>query len=163
MNSLSTIVRARVAKQSKLAKLRADFRDKKIVLEDEIKALERLEKIGSKGIQPEVVKIAEKVLDVRGEPFIKTDGGGRSILLEAIDDIGTGVQKLRHAFFGNKRYEGFYQRCDCYYGMGPRHGHIVDYIGLRDGFRVNVPLTPEQTDACIYYLNNYRVIKEIEK
>lgn len=49
-----------------------------------------------------------------------------------------GKTALQHQYLGVKNYAGFGdQGCDCEYGYGPRHGHIVFSIGRTPEARYN--------------------------
>ena len=66
---------------------------------------------------------------------------------------------LQHEYIGTKSYDRWYgQRCDCGYGMGPRHGSIIFEIGLRHDVRKR-ELTPEEREAAVYYLINLERIQ----
>jgi len=119
-----------------------------------LKELRRLQDMACGGINIDYVQIAERVIAVEGKPHAITNDtqNGKTIADEAIEDIALGCPHLKAQYFGNKRYEGFYQRCDCEYGYGPRHGYIVDRIELKH--RGSTVLTDEEKDACIYYLKN---------
>lgn len=77
----------------------------------------------------------------------------QTIAEAAIIDIANGCKYLKSRYFGNKRYSGFYQRCDSKYGSGPRHGSTVDRIGLKNP---STELTDDEKDACIYYLKVWK-------
>jgi hypothetical protein len=119
-----------------------------------LKELNRLQDMACGGINIDYVQIAEKIIAVEGKPHAITNDtkNGKTIADEAIEDIALGCPHLKTKYFGNKRYEGFYQRCDCEYGYGPSHGYIVDEIALKG--RGNILPTDEEKDACIYYLKN---------
>ena len=71
-----------------------------------------------------------------------------------------GYLGLKREYFGTKDYAHWSgQRCDCEYGMGPRHGHIVFSIGLREEARKR-DLTDAEKEACIYYLLNLSAIQK---
>jgi hypothetical protein len=75
------------------------------------------------------------------------------LIEEAIRRIqADGAAALRKEFLGIKNYAAFGdQRCDCRYGMGPRHGHIVFRIGRRDRYNAGT------LDAdAIYFLEAVR-------
>ncbi len=66
---------------------------------------------------------------------------------------------LHREYFGAKDYDHWVsQRCDCEYGMGPRHGHIVFAIGLRREVRGH-DLTPTRREAAVYYLVHLEAIQ----
>jgi hypothetical protein len=89
------------------------------------------------------------------------DGEMPRALYDCIIDCSNGFKKIRNEYFGCKDYDRFSgQRCDCNYGYGPSHGHIVAEIGLRSTWRDKAD-SIEETDACaiVYYLN---LLKESE-
>lgn len=161
MKTLSQIVSEKAELNEKLAKARSDFKDLERNLLHEIKELEALEGLAVNAILDiEKVQIAKEIISVSGNPENNCDGEVIADL--ACIDIANGCKHLRKQYFGNKRYEGFYQRNDCQYGYGPRHGSICDKVGMSDKFR-DAELTDEQKDACIYYLKNLKKIRESVK
>lgn len=125
-------------------------------LRDAIMEFDRLRDQISRGLDPDRMALGRRILDVSGNPWARTDGcaSGDTIAEAAIRDIANGCPRLRETFFGNKRYEGFYQRCDCRYGYCPVHGSIVDEVGLSRDYRDRT-LTDEEADAAIYYLLSF--------
>jgi len=124
---------------------------------------QRLEDLASANNDIEQIQIAEKVLQIEGNIYGVTDWikehGGLVVAEKAILDIANNCEHLKKERFGNKEYSAYYQECNCSYGMGPRHGSIVDSIGLKGEYR-DKDLTDKEKDACIYYLKNYRNIKK---
>lgn len=156
MKKLHEIVKEKTSLQQELNKLTEKFEEKKKELMKGILKMDRLERISLTGADISKVQIAETILYVEGNIYGNTDNMHKfyekHIAVEAINDIANGCEKLKKEYFGNKEYSGFYQRCDCSYGMGPTHGGIVDRIGLINPKR---KLTDDEKDACIYYLGNY--------
>jgi hypothetical protein len=73
-----------------------------------------------------------------------------------------GYLGLKREYFGTKNYAKWGgQRCDCEYGMGPRHGSICFSIGLREEARKR-DLTNAEKEACIYYLLNLENIQKAQ-
>jgi hypothetical protein len=159
MKKLHEIVNERVDKSKQLQNARKEFEKLEKNLNLEINELIRLENISTEGVDLEKVQLAETIIYIRGNPFGIIDGGGVRISDLAISDIAKNCEHLKTEFYGNKTYEGYYQRCNCSYGMGPRHGGIRDEIGLNPDARKR-DLTSDEKDACIYYINNYSKIKE---
>ncbi|HHX31451.1 MAG TPA: hypothetical protein GX712_02540 [Bacteroidales bacterium] len=161
MKKLHEIVKERFTKQNELSQKTEAFKKEQAKLNSEIQELLRLENVAHNGLDLDKIQIAEKLIWIRGNPFGKTSDvtkfGGIVIAECAIIDIAEDCKKMRTQFFGNKKYEGFYQRCDCEYGYGPRHGSIVDRIGLIDKEH---QFTDDEKDACIYYIKNYNAVKE---
>lgn len=104
--------------------------------ETESKNLEKEEKASPrKGVAIDVSRCLRglKNIYVSGSP---SKGGGnegsrKSLIETAISEIlKDGATALQREYLGYKQYAGFGdQRCDCEYGMGPRHGSIVFDIG----------------------------------
>lgn len=159
---LHEIVKQRNDLVAEREQLKRDYEKSKSRLDSKIKALMELESIGSNNINIEKVLIAENVMRVEGNIYGRTDGNSATIAYDAIIDIANGCQKLKKEYFGNKKYSGYYQRCDCNYGYGPSHGVIVDRIGLKDEYR-KTELSDDEKDACIYYLKNYEAIVASKK
>lgn len=74
-------------------------------------------------------------------------------------DILNGCPYLKTYYIGQKRYEGFDQRCDCKYGYGPTHGAIYQSIGL---FNPNKELTEYDLECCLYLLANLKHVLEVK-
>jgi hypothetical protein len=113
------------------------------------------------GADIEKVKVAESIFEVKG---LRRIGNGDAIskINEAIKDITAGFVKIRKQYFGCKDYECFScQGSDHEYGYGPRHGSTVFSIGLRQEKR-NTEFTPEEIDACLYYLLNLKITEFVE-
>ena len=160
MRKTHEIVKERLDKQAALNQMTSVFKKEKGRISVEIASLLELEHIAQSNFNIESVQIAESLISVQGNPYGSIDQSGSTIAVSAINDIANDFKVLRTIKFGNKRYEGFYQRCDCTYGMGPRHGSVVDSIGLNDRTH---EFTDDEKDACIYYLKNYTAIKEAKK
>lgn len=160
MKKLHEIVKERFEKQKELSKKTDEFNKEQKRLDAEIQELLRLESVGQNGADLEKVQIAEGILRIGGDPFGRVNGEYTTIADLAVVDVAENFVKMRKQYFGNKRYSGYYQRCNCEYGMGPRHGSIVDRIELKDRAR---EYTDEEKDACIYYIKNYKEISELEK
>lgn len=159
MKSLSQIIKEKMEYGKELAILRKETEEKEKTLLSKIRELERLEKLGTtidSNVDLNKIQLAESVLIVSGNPV------GKNINRRAISKIANDPDYLKRYFIGNKRYEGFYQECDWEYGYGPRHGSIVDKIGLTNDARKR-DLTEEEKDACIYYLTNIEKIQELSK
>lgn len=133
----------------------AQFKKEIDQLNSEISELERLEKICCSGLNLSLIQLAETIIKCTGKPH--TSVGGRIITDVAAIDIANDCKILRDGYFGNKIYAGLYQKCDCSYGYGPKHGSIVDSVELKSRM-MRSPLTSEQKNAAIYYLKNYEKI-----
>jgi hypothetical protein len=100
-----------------------------------------------KGFDIEKVKMAESVLAIYG---LKNEYD-QSPVNQAIKDIAQGCETISKMYFGVKNYSGYvHQGCNCEYGYGPTHGSIVFSVGLKNP---KIPLTEEQVECCLYYLN----------
>ena len=161
MRKLHEIVKERSEKQQELELKRKTFEGESYVLNIEIEELKRLENVAQAGLDLQKVQAAEAVLSVTGDPYGGADSsfGSPTIAELAIVDIATGCKHLKAEYYGNKRYESYYQRSNHPYGYGPRHGSIVDEIALK---HPDVELSDEEKDACIYYLKNYAEVKKAQ-
>lgn len=164
MKKLFEIVKEKHELKLQLSGQEKTFNNFKKDMQAKICELERLEKLASENNDLEKIQLAETVVYVHGNPYGRTSDVNQfnyaTIAEQAIIDLANGCRHLKRQFFGNKRYEGYYQGTDCEYGMGPRHGSIVDQIGLKQSARTR-DLTDEEKDACIYYLRNYEKIKTV--
>ena len=77
-----------------------------------------------------------------------------NIINDAKNDIVDGAKRLKKEYFGQKRYESYDQRCDCEYGMSPRHGYVYQKVGLS---KPQVELSEYDIECCLYYLNNLSI------
>jgi hypothetical protein len=159
MKKLYEIIKERFEKQQELSQKTKAFNIECELLNKSIDELLRLENIAQTGLDLEKIQIAETILAIYGDPFGKADITFNlpTIAELAIIDIANDCKHLRTNFFGNKRYESYYQRCNCKYGYGPSHGSIVDSIGL---INIKHQFTDDEKDACIYYIKNYNLVKE---
>ena len=100
------------------------------------------------------VELAESVLKVRG--LYKNAGEDRrSVIEDAIKEFASNRgAAFAHKYFGTKDCAHWHgQRCDCSYGMGPKHGWIVFSIGLESEARKR-DLSDEELNAVLYYLRS---------
>lgn len=153
MKKLFQIVAEKEELKTKLFQIWEEYKKAYDSIKTEIQKLEHLEASWTIGLDVERIQIAEKLLDVRWNPYGIT--GDYVVAEDAIIDIANWCQKLKEKFFWNKQYDWFYQRCDCSYGYWPKHGSIVDRIWLKD---IKHEMTDDEKDACIYYLKNYKII-----
>lgn len=160
---LFEIVRRKSELGAEYGKLHKAYTEETDKIKEEVKKLEQLESVAMNGLNIDYVQLAESVMYVSGDPYGQTDnvkvGRHSTIAFSAIDDIASGCKHLKTKYYGNKTYSGYYQRCDCEYGMGPSHGGICDRIELTYAARKR-ELTDDEKDACIYYLRNYKKIKD---
>jgi hypothetical protein len=154
--TLPEIVKEKAKVREEQDRLKVDFEKKMNLLKNSEKQFERLEQIALKDINIHYVQIAESILRVQGDISALVDG--RRINEAAALDIANDCSHMRREYFGNKRYEGYYQGSDHPYGYGPKHGGIVDMVGLKDPAR---RLSEEEQTACIYYLMAYNRIYDL--
>jgi hypothetical protein len=157
---LHEIVKQKSERIAERSKIKDTYEKDTARVQKEIEKLERLEKIALGGIDMKMVYTAEHILDVQGKPFNLVDG--KRLTAEAARDIAFGCTYLSKGYYGNKRYGEYYQNSNHEYGYGPKHGYIVDEVGLKRDWRT-VELDDEQKDACIYYLLNYEKIHSLVK
>lgn len=157
------------------------------LLRDELKAHEKVAKerteqlrqeigearlvlrMAQEGLDQEKVNLAQHVIRA-GDPE-EWGSDGESCRQDAIRQLSTGkpigaYTNLWNEQFATKNYDRWRgQRSDCKYGYGPRHGSICFSIGFTPEVRRRNPreLTPEETEAAIYYLVNLERIKAAEK
>lgn len=125
------------------------------ILRSRIDILDREEQIALADIDLAFVRIAREVLEVKGEPYNIVDG--RSIVEVACSDIALGCPELMKRRFANLQFRGKTGAWDLLYAqVAP--GLVLDSVALLK----QVPLTDIQTEACIYYLRNYKKIREAE-
>ena len=108
------------------------------------------------GLDIDRIKRGLEVLSIEGH-YGTGIGDRPSVIHDAVDWLATGKCKSVHRSllterFGVKNFDGYTgQRSDHPKGYGPRHGHIVFSVGLRDPKR---QLTQEEIDDAIYLLLN---------
>lgn len=145
----STIASAEKAHQDEMARLRAWLSNEQTFIAQ-----------NEAGLDTDKIALAETILHVTD--YRKGGQDRDSARQDAILWFGTGkagYRGLRHEFFGTKNYSGWSgQRCDCGYGMGPRHGSICFRIGLKEEARAR-DLSDAEREAAIYYLINLERIQ----
>jgi len=124
-----------------------DTHDKKI--DDLLKRKELL----LMNIYADKIEIGQSLL------YVKVSARGFSDLINlAIKDLASGCNYMKNQYYGAKDYGGFSgQREDHRYGYGPRHGHIVFALGIKEPSR---KLTKYEIDCCLYYLCNFFTVHE---
>lgn len=155
---LHELVSQRTVLNKELSDLDAAHYKSRDILIKNIKALSTIISVGTAGYDVEKVQLAESLLYISGNVWNSCEG--RVLSQVAIEDIAADCPRLSKQYFGNKKYDRFYQQCDCEYGMGPSHGGIVESISLKDRHHT---MTSEEKDACIYYLSNIEQITLIER
>lgn len=127
----------------------------------------RLYQIALNGLSVDMVSIAESVISVRGA--YDRSGDQPRVVLDFIKWLATGecgyYSNPKAQYLGTKNYDRWNsQRCDCEYGMGPRHGSVNFAIELKREYRQDgAEMSAEQRDACIYYLENLSSIQSAKK
>jgi len=127
-------------------------------------------RLSADGIDLGKVALAETVVYVSGE-YEKAGTDRASCIAAAIKQLATGKADSPYSdlwcqYLGTKSYDRWNgQRCDCEYGMGPRHGSIIFAIGLtRETLkRDRTDLSPDEIEAAIYYLTNITRIQSARK
>ena len=159
MKKLHEIVSERSQLKKDLVILREGFERNEKLLMKKIDDLDRLQKLAtstSHGFDLEKIQLAESIMYIKGNPL------GKMLNLWAVSILANNPGYFQSEYVGNKRYSGYYQESDHSYGMGPKHGNIVDEIGIRENVR-GKSLSNGQRDACIYYLINIEKIRDVEK
>ena len=127
-------------------------------LKTELAETKRLIAASADGIDIEVLKLAESVIEVRGSYDKAGDDRDRA-LQKAIDDLATGATGLKKAYFGTKQYAHWHgQFIECSYGMGPSHGSVIFSIGICRS-ELGRDLTEPEIEAALYYLRNLQRIQ----
>ncbi|OAN76736.1 hypothetical protein A8B82_15185 [Sulfitobacter sp. EhC04] len=112
----------------------------------------------------EKIKLAEQVIYVRGS--FKEAGDDRHFTVNKAISVLTSDSGrfLWREYVGTKSYDRWHgQYIDAPYGMGPTHGHVIFAIGLNQSIRDHRAcgnLTPEEIEACLYYLGALELIQE---
>lgn len=158
--TLKEIIRQRILLEAELSKKYWEFQDFQKKTTAEIDTLKEKEALLENGFDLEKVELGRTIVTIKGNPYGDTGcSKEKTIAEEAIRDILDGCKRLKTEYFGNKRYEGFYQRSNHPYGFGPTYGTIVDRIELNIRKR---DLTPEEVEAAVYYIRVYNRIEKIK-
>lgn len=123
------------------------------------------------GFDPNKVALAKSVIYVTD--YRQGGADWRGCITDAVNFLATGKGKytshydnLWCCYYGTKNYDRWQgQRSDHEYGYGPRHGSNCFEVGLTSSARSRDPreLTPEETEAAIYYLLNVVAIQDAER
>lgn len=153
-------VKLKQEKSLEMRKLRNDFETAISLIKEIISKCDIVIGDNKLGLNTDKIELAKSIIYVKGNPYGESSDYGTNggfIGENAIVDIANDFLKMKTRYFGNKTYSGYYQREDHEYGMCPRHGSMVDEIGLLRSARDRQPFefTAEEKDACIYYLQNY--------
>jgi hypothetical protein len=140
-------------------------------LRGEINRRQTLLNLASEGLDPEKIALARTILFVRGT-YERGGDDRASVMADAIKQLATGEPVRAHyadlwrVGFGTKSYDRWHgQRTDCEYGMGPSHGSLIFQVGINSDVRESrkqADLTPEEIEACIYFLGSLARIQAAE-
>lgn len=158
MKTLVEITKALEVNQSQIDSLKSAFETDMKAMMDLRGELLFSQKLLLADLDLGKIELADGLLDIRGD--ITNSCEGEVIAELAAADVAKGCPVLKTKYIGNKRYDGFYQRNDCEYGYGPRHGSIVERVGLQD---TSKELSTEEQEACIYLLLNYKKVMQAVK
>lgn len=153
--SLTTTVAELTALRADLIAHDAAAAKEQARLRAEIAARQTLLNNAEAGLDSDKIALAKTVLKVRGL-YAKGGTDRAGVIHDAIrwlatGDRGTAYRGLDGSNYGTKNYDRWQgQRSDHEWG-GPSHGSICFQVGLVDRTRT---LTPEETEAAIYYLVN---------
>lgn len=155
MDTLTEIVAKQKRAEEELERIRSEFYWRRKHLLQEIEEAKRLRALGAGGLDIGRIQEAEKRLAVEGW----CDSEMRySVVEDAIKEVAAGG--LRERWLGVKVYAHFgEQRVSCSYGYLPVHGQVLFRVGFHEawmrgycGIDPERELSPEETDACLYYL-----------
>jgi len=111
--TLAQIIREQTILKNRLKTAHEKYEAIKKDITKQLSKLDRLDKILHDDLDMDKVMLAEQIIHVSGDPYGKTDqmgGSNNSIAMHAINDIAHGCKHLKSQYFGNKIYEGLYQR-----------------------------------------------------
>ena len=165
MERISDIIKKRLELEDQLEDLLKTYQAAKRATEIQLAQIKEKEATLRQGFDLEKIELAKTILFVHGNPYALTDdshGDRNPIALEAIRDLLGGCKVLRREYFGNKRYERFYQSGTWSYFCGPTYGHVVDEVGLKESARKRA-LAPDEVEAAVYYLTIYNQLKDATK
>lgn len=112
----------------------------------------------------EKIALAESLIYVHGQ-YTKA-GEDRAYVLDKairymIDSAGA---PLWRRYLGTKDYDRWHgQNVEPEYFMGPSHGYVIFEIGINQSVRDKREagsLTPEEIEACLYYLGALEIIQK---
>lgn len=170
MDTLTTAVREKDELERALAEHTRASEARTAELKREIGARALVLRTAGLGLDPDKLALARKIVVVRGS-FARAGDDRLSVVHDAIRQLATGVPirpvytDLWRCAFGTKSYDRWHgQRCDCEYGMGPRHGSVIFSVGLTQAARSksHSDLTGAEIEAAIYYLTNLERVQSAE-
>ena len=149
-----------------LKKHRADAQAESERLTHEIQKRKAVMNMEEQGFDSEKVALAQTIIHV--SKYSRGGDDKKSVVNDAIRQFSSGEPirpiygDLWHVCFGIKNYAGWTgQRCDCAYGMCPRHGSICFSVCVTKEARQQPQsnLTTDEVEAVIYYLTNLERIQ----
>ncbi len=157
------------ANKDKLAQLKADFDRASGELHTAMANDWAILKVAEHGMDAAKIQLAETVVYVSDTEQGGADWSG--CITDAVHQLTIGkplgaYKNLWKQYFGTKNYDRWTgQRSDHEYGYGPRHGSLVFSVGLSSAVRERDPqqLTPDETEAAIYYLLNIVKIQQARR
>ena len=159
VQDLAEAVSARIAAEKAIEEENTEHLRRLKELNRKLEEAREKERILLGGLNAGLIERGKRLVSIKGNPLAVTDGSPRPIAEAAVKDILDGCVWLKEGYFGNKRYEGFYQRTDCRYGYCPTFGSIVDRIELTQnalGILGERDLSKDEKEAAIYYIINYK-------
>lgn len=157
---LAELERRRISLNSLIAEEIARHNTSISSFKTELAEANRLIAASADGIDIEVLRLAESVLEVRGSFEKAGEDRGRA-LQKAIDDLANGAVLLKKQYVGTKQYAHWHgQFIECGYGMGPSHGSVIFSIGIRRS-ELGRDLTEAEIEAALYYLRNLQRIQSV--
>ena len=114
-------------------------------MEEELKSMQETLNLVVLGIDNERYQKANNLLNVKFEKN-KIE---ISLIEKAIIDISKGITDLKHNYYGMKRYDGYFQESNHPYGYGPKHGYIVQSVGLK---KRDINYSIEDVEDMLYLL-----------
>ena len=97
------------------------------------------------GVDSKRYKNAEQLLNIKFEKN-KIE---LNLIDMAITDISKGIIELKQNYYGMKRYDGYFQESNHPYCYGPKHGYIVQSIGLKNR---DLSCTSDDVEDMLYML-----------
>jgi hypothetical protein len=163
--TLTETIKEIASLRSELSAHEAAAKARSAEITDQIRGLNRAVALEGALIDRAKVDLARTVLSIRGAYSRAGDDRG-SVIQDAVAFFATGpkpYKDLRQGYFGTKNYDRWSgQRSDHPYGMGPSHGSICFDIGLVKAAREKQSFTPEEVEACLYFLTRIEAIQNAE-
>lgn len=170
MKTLTTAARELNQFRAELASLEASYKAESSRLHTEIMNRQAILSVAHHGFDPDKVALAKTVISV--SDYRNGGADWHSCITDAVNQLATGKPARQYygdiwlQSFNTKNYDRWTgQRSDHEYGYGPRHGSICFSLGLTAACRARDPrvITPDETEAAIYYLLNVVAIQDAER